>query len=144
MKTLTMDVLQEDIKSLNSKIDRLKASLQEAERERDATLLVIAKYSEMPKKRVLRNAYLGINSDSLKGMTLEVALIHIAKCNNGIVRSSPARELLKEAGILNGAQNGHKLWNTLQLSEHFEKVAYGTYRLIDGQTENLPNGESLL
>ena len=133
MKPLSMDSVKADAESLDKKIERLKTLLEEAEQQRAALMLVIDRYTEKPKKRIRRNENLGILPEQLRGMKLEAALVFIAQKHGGDLNSSASRELLIEAGVLTGKQTGNTLWNTLQLSENFEKVSRGKYRLIDDE-----------
>lgn len=131
MKQLTLESLKSDIDALNKNIDRLKTSLQEAEREREALQLVIRRYSETPKKRRRTSIVLRIDPSELTGMPLETALIHIAKNNSGQIQSTPVRNLLVEAEVLTGSQPGSALWHELDSSDRFERVSRGVYRLTD-------------
>ena len=135
MQPLSIDSLTSDIEALDKKIERLRISLKVAERERDAMALVVARYSEKPKKRSSRKKDLGIEPDEIRGMNLEAALIHIAEHNDGELPSTAARELLERAEILTGekASTSKMLWHYLQSSDQFEKNGRrGIYRLSSG------------
>ena len=142
MKPLNMESIKLDIDSLNKKIERLESSLKVAKLHRDALVLVVDRFTEMPKRPVRRNENLSIAPEKLKGMKLEEALVYIAENaenNGGILNSTASRELLEEAGVLTGSQRGHTLWNALQSSDRFEKVGRGKYKLIDNIEDESSN-----
>ena len=78
---------------------------------------------------------LDILPDELRGSPLEDALIFIAERNDGILPSTPARELLVEAGVLRGNQTGNALWLALDRSDRFTRESKGRYRLVDEPDE---------
>ena len=119
------------MESLSRKIERLKANLEAAQREHDALETTMSIFTPAEPKRLKRNLDLDITADTLRGESLDDALMTIAEHNHGVVASTPARELLVEAGVLHGNNTGNTLWAALDRSDRFERESKGRYRLID-------------
>ena len=137
---ITMIAIQEEIDKLTRKVDRIRTTLKEVERRRDAlaiTLQHFLKPSPTTKRR--RVTMLEVEPAELQGKTLDEALIYIAEQNGGIVPSTAARHVLTEAGVLTGRQIGNRLWVALDRSDRFERVAKGRYRLLDDSDSNPDN-----
>jgi hypothetical protein len=68
----------------------------------------------------------------LRGMSHAKALIRIARENNGIVKTTEARDILLQAGVASGKPrnvNSH-IHTLLSRSDQFERIEPGVYRLI--------------
>ncbi len=130
MPDITKVSIQSEIKSLNRKADRLRLSLSDTERRRDALVLTLEHFEpELAKSR--RQMSVDIDIDELRGMRIEDAVVRIAERNNGALISTYAREALVEAGVLTGSQTSNALWTILDRSERFVREAKGRYRLVD-------------
>ena len=132
MPDITLPAIQSEIDSLTRKIDRLSATLKDAEQRREALALTIQHFQEpaSPSRR-RQSTTIDIEPTELHGKTLNEALIYIAERNDGIVQSSEARHLLTEAGLLTGSQVGNRLWSALDHSERFTRESKGRYRLLE-------------
>ena len=129
---ITMIVIQEEINTLTRKVDRMRATLEDAERRRDALALTLQHFQKpSPSAKPRRATTLDIDPDDLHGKTLDEALIYIAEQNGGIVPSTAARHVLTEAGVLTGSQVGNRLWSALDHSERFTRESKGRYRLLE-------------
>ena len=132
MPDITMHAIQAAIDTLTRKVDRLRSTLEDTERRRDALALTLHHFQEPshPAKR-RRATTLDVEPAELQGKTLDEALIYIAEQNDGIVPSTAARQVLTDAGVLKGTQIGNRLWAALDRSDRFERVAKGQYRLLE-------------
>ena len=135
MCDITEKLIREKMESLTRKIERLQIALEAATRERDALATTLDVFQSTQPKRTHRSMALDISPEELRGKPLEDALIFIAERNDGIVPSTPARELLVEAGVLRGNQTGNALWLPLDRSERFARKSKGRYRLVDEPDE---------
>ena len=124
-------LIREKMESLSRTIERLQKTVDDAQRKRDALALTLQVFQPAPPKRTSRTAALDISADELRGRPLEEALIFIAERNDGVLPSTPAREVLIEAGVLRGLQTGNALWLALDRSERFTRESKGRYRLLD-------------
>ena len=131
MKQLTLESLKSDIEEADKKVNRLAKLLQDARFDLDSLRHVYQRYSEPTKelKRVRLN--LGIDPQELGALSLEDALLRIARVNGGILISTPTRKLLEETGHLHGSQTEKSLWTVLKSLEIFTRISRGRYRLIE-------------
>ena len=136
MPDITVDTIQSEIDALTRKIDRIRATLEDAERRRDALALTLQHFQEpsTPAKR-RRATTIDIEPAELQGKTLDEALIYIAEQNDGMLQSTAARKVLTEAGVLKGNQIGNRLWAALDRSDRFTRETKGRYRLIPDTEE---------
>ena len=126
MPDITVDTIQSEIDALTRKIDRIRATLEDAERRRDALALTLQHFQEpSPPAKRRRATTLGVELAELQGKTLDEALIYIAEQNDGIVASTAARQVLTEVGVLTGNQIGNRLWSALDRSDRFEREQRG-------------------
>ena len=140
MCDITEKSIREKMESLAKKIERLQALLEAATRERDALSMTLAIFQPPPPKSVQRKMSLDVSPDELRGKALNDALIIIAERNDGVLPSTPAREMLVEAGVLRGSQTGNALWLALDRSKRFTRESKGRYRLVDDPDE-MPGSE---
>ena len=79
-------------------------------------------------------------------MDLEAALLAIASRNDGIVRSTPARVALIDAGVLRGNRNSasHALCTALSDSPQFVREAPGRHKMVNDDDAATPDGERLV
>ena len=136
MKKLTIESLKSDIEEAATKVDRLEKMLQDARFDLDSLRHVYQRYSEPTKKLNRVRLNLGIDPQELEGLSLEDALLRIARVNKGILISTPTRKLLEESGHLHGDQTGKDLWSTLKSSDQFEQISRGRYRLIESSSSS--------
>ena len=131
MPDITMHALQAEIDTLKRKVDRLRATLEDAEQRRDALALTLHHFQEpSPPTKRRRATTLDVEPAELQGRTLAEALIYIAEQNDGIVPSTAARQVLTDAGVLTGSQIGNRLWAALDSSDRFVRESKGRYRLL--------------
>ena len=131
MEEMTMETARSKLESLNKKVDRAQTNLQDLIKKRDSLKVTIELFTGTPvrRSRNSKTVDLGVEPEELRDMHIREAVVYIAEQNEGILLSTPARKLLEDAGILNGRQNGHALWNAIQESERFDKVGRGKYQL---------------
>ena len=130
MPDITMKAIQKEIDALARRIDRLRATLENDERHRDALQLTLEHFQPAQKQKRRRATTLIVSPDELRDKSLDEALVYIAERNEGVVPSTAAREVLIAAGVLTGSQLGNRLWAALDRSERFEREAKGRYRLV--------------
>ena len=133
--------LHKDVEALNKKIERLQSQLNRLTKNRDAILRTLEYRSPTPKRRRKR-VDLHVAAEDLVGMAVEEAAVLIARRNNGTIRSTPARELMKEAGVLpKDGRASTRLYHSLSTSERFVSVGRGKYEL-DENYEPKPEASS--
>ena len=135
MPELSTQSAREAIASLERKIERLKTALADAEHAQNALLKAVEFFSGNSGKPRRRRVEINVDIDELGGKRLEEALIYIAERSGGEIRSGHVRPLLVDAGILRGIQTSHALSAALRLSDRFESVSRGCYKLIEGDPE---------
>ena len=143
MPELSTHSAREEIDRLNRRIERLRTALDKTEQTRDAMLKTVEYFSENNVKPRRRRVQININIEELRGKRIEEALIYIAERSGGEVRSGHVRPLLADAGILRGTQISHALSSALRMSDRFESVSRGLYRLI-GELEEKEDGDTAL
>ena len=108
--------------TLSSNLVRVKEELQAVSK----TLDLLEEKRIKPGQRV----NLGVRPEELKGLTHLEALVYIAVKNNNILKTSPARLLLIEAGLLRQGKNSSRtLYLAVDRSDRFESVKRGEYRV---------------
>ena len=133
--------LRKDVEALNKKIERLQSQLELLTDNRDAILRTLEYRRPTPKRRRKR-VDLHVTAEELAGMAVEEAAVLIARRNNGTIRSTPARELMKEAGVLpRDGRASTRLYHFLSTSERFLSVGRGLYDL-DEDYEPKPEASS--
>lgn len=131
MPDITANSIQSEIDTLTRKVDRIRATLKDAERRRDALTLTLQHFQEpSASAKPRRGTTLDVEPDELHGKTLDEALIYIAEQNDGMLSSTAARQVLTEARLLTGNQMGNRLWSALDRSDRFERETKGRYRLL--------------
>ena len=135
MPDITEMTIRDEIEALNRKIERLRGSLADAEQRRDALALTLEHFQPPAVKRTRRQADIDVSPDELRGKAIGEALLLIANRGGGILRSTVARELLVEAGVIRGTQAGNALWTALDRSKNFVREAKGRYRLLNAVAE---------
>ncbi len=120
-------LLHEEREKTVSKYDKAQAAADTLRREVEAYDLLIARHTpRKPRKR--KPVDLHVTTAEIEGMKLEPALLYIADRNDGLIKSTPARQLLTDAGILNG-RGEQQLYHFLSNSPRFENVHRGLYRV---------------
>ena len=121
MSELSRQAAVDRIALLQTTADRLRADLEAVEVDIAALQRAIDIF-ETPgsKTRIRRLAITNVSPDELRGQGIEEAAICIASKNGGVLVSTPARELLVEAGVLTFEQSKSMLWETLKNSKRFE------------------------
>ena len=130
MPDITMKAIQNEIDALTRRMDKLRATLENAELRRDALQLTLEHFQPAQKQKRRRATTLDVSPDELRDKSIDEALVYIAERNKGVVPSTAARKVLIEAGVLKGSQVGNRLWAALNRSERFEREEKGRYRLI--------------
>lgn len=82
-----------------------------------------------------------VSADELRSLEREDAAVLIAERSNGVLESTPAREIMVEAGLLpqssiNAASTA--LYATLSTSDRFESAGRGKWRLIQEAEKEKP------
>ena len=128
--TLT-DEIRTRADKLKERITRLESSLETYRRQLGAlkTTMELLEPQQVTRKRA-KSIDLYVTPDEIHSMTIEDALVHIAKRSNGIVASASARPLLIEAGLLRGTHAANALWTVLTSSDLFKKEGRGKYRYV--------------
>ena len=137
MPDITMKAIQNEIDALTRRMDRLRATLENAELRRDALQLTLEHFQPAQKQKRRRATTLDVSPDELRDKSIDEALVYIAERNKGVVPSTAARKVLVEAGVLKGRQVGNQLWAALDRSERFEREEKGRYRLVT-EEEDVP------
>ncbi len=133
MSELSRQAAVDRIALLQTTADRLRADLEAVEVDIAALQRAIDIF-ETPgsKTRIRRLAITNVSPDELRGQGIEEAAICIASKNGGVLVSTPARELLVEAGVLTFEQSKYLLWETLKNSKRFEPTGQrGRWRLCE-------------
>ena len=130
MHEITEQKIQNEIKGLQDKADRLKLTLSEIEHAIESLMGTLQHFNPEPKRYARKQPALNVNIEELAGKNLEEALIYIAESNKDQLNSRAVRPLLIEAGVLRGNQTSHTLWSHISESDRFEQIARGIYRLV--------------
>ena len=130
MPDITMKAIQNEIDALTQRMDKLRATLENAELHRDALQLTLEHFQPAQKQKRRRTTTFDVSPDELRDKSIDEALVYIAERNKGVVPSTAARKVLIEAGVLKGRQVGNQLWAALDRSERFEREERGRYRLV--------------
>lgn len=127
---LLLEELERTIMLLESEIGDLHRVLRERKRTLYAARHLYGIYK--PKKRREPAGLLRVHPEEFLGLTLEDSVLLIADRNNGVVESTPANNLLREAGILPDDNRARtRLYHYLSNSPRFERVDRGVYRLAE-------------
>ncbi|MCY3970635.1 MAG: hypothetical protein OXG74_11930 [Acidobacteria bacterium] len=121
--------LRQDVEKLDKKIDQLQKRLDRLVANRDAIMATL-EYRRPTRKRARKSVDLHVTAVEIKGMSVEEAAVLIAQRNDGRIKSTPARELMKEAAILpRDGRASTRLYHFLSTSARFESVGRGEYQL---------------
>ena len=130
-KEITRESIEDALDELARKIAKQMERVQEWQADREAmrrTLKYFDGVSQLPPKP---EEELGVTAEQIRGLEPEKAAIVIAEANDGELKSTPARCLMVEAGVIPDTRNAsHRLWEVLDGSERFENVKRGVYRLM--------------
>ena len=129
MITVTPDGIRSDIDKVNKRIERIRATLSDAEQIRDALQLTLDFYLQPPSKAP--RAHQDVSSDDLRNMKLKEAVSYLAERNAGEFHSTPARDLLIEAGVIHEANSKQTIYQLLSTWNAFENVRRGVYHLVE-------------
>ena len=105
------------------------------------TLELLPRDAEAPKP-VSTNGW----AQKLHGKTQAEALVEIARENDGILRVTDAKRIFIGTGISKGKPkylSGH-IYHTLERSERWERVAPGTFKLLEARPAGGNGGAFLL
>ena len=120
-------LLHEEREKTVSRYDKAQAAADTLKREVEAYDLLIARHTpRKPRKR--KPVDLHVTAAEIEGMKLEPALLYIADRNDGLIQSTPVRQLLAAASVLNG-RGEQQLYHFLSNSPRFESVHRGLYRV---------------
>jgi len=128
---------------LDAKHSELHAELQDVSRKLESvsTTLALLDGSSMPISHRLavasgNSAAPPIDVASLRGMKQLEALTRIAQHNGGQLRTTTAKKLLVQAGLISNPKNANNiLFAVIQRSGKFERVEPGVYRLVGDKPE---------
>ena len=129
MITLTPDDIRSDIYKVEKRIERIRATLADAEQIREALQRTLDFYLQPPSKAP--RAHQDVNSDDLRNMKLKEAVSYLAERNGGEFHSTTARDLLIEAGVIQEAHSRQTIYQMLSTWNAFENVRRGVYRLVE-------------
>ena len=115
------DRLERKVKKLRENLDRSEKDLEHVSR----SVELLGRNGKSPKQEDL-----GIVPDAFVGKGLCQALVMIAKQNNNILKSTPARSLLIEAGLLNPKTSSSVMNTTLKRANYFKRCSRGVYEYI--------------
>ena len=130
MTTFTQDDIRSDLVKVNKRIERIRATLDEAEQIREALKRTLDFYFQSPSKPLSR-AHKDVGPDDLRDMKLKEAVSYLAERNAGEFYSTPARDLLIEAGVIREENSKQTVYQLLSTWEAFESVRRGVYRLVE-------------
>ncbi|MCI0529554.1 MAG: hypothetical protein L0Y56_19100 [Nitrospira sp.] len=71
----------------------------------------------------------GITPEEIVDLKPIDALVVVAQRDGGRLKSTQARSLLVEAGVIKGQNASSIIYNTIERSERFQKIKRGEYRL---------------
>ena len=129
MITLTPDDIRSDIDKVNKRIERIRATLTDAEQTREALQRTLDFYLQPPSKAP--RAHQDVSSEDLRNMKLKEAVSYLAERNAGEFHSTTARGLLIEAGVIHEANARQTIYQLLSTWNLFESVRRGVYRLVE-------------
>ena len=125
------DRLERKVKKLRDSLARSQKDLEHVSR----SVELLGRNGKSPKQEDL-----GVVPDALVGKGLCQALVMIAKQNNNVLKSTPARSLLTEAGLLNPKTSSSVMNTTLKRSTYFKRRSRGVYEYVPTV---LPSGSRL-
>jgi len=127
---------------LDARQTELQGELEDVTRKLESvstTLALLDGSTTMPvahRVGLTRAASVSIDIASLRGLKQVEALTKIAQHNGGQVRTSLAKKLLLQAGLIKNPKNANNiLFSVIQRSGKFERVEPGVYRLIGDKPE---------
>ena len=130
----------EDLKQAHDSLLSEKIEIQERLSKLELIIELIDKALEVASisdemRKQTRSIFDRLQTDHLSKMTLEDALVHYARTNEGILNSYQVRPLLVEAGLLKGSPGvvSSRLYEALSNSEYFEQLQggrKGRWRLV--------------
>lgn len=119
--------------------ERLKSKREECKKHQKLTEECEADIQALERSiRICENGNGKIEIDlvgKFQGMTQFQALKKMAQENKGYVRPTDAIPALRDAGLIKGKQKNAMphLYNQLEKSDEFERIAPGTFRLKEGE-----------
>lgn len=121
--------------SIDAWIEEQRARLRAVRDEADADLAALERVAELRKRSPQRQARQELSTDpeALAGLSVLEAAIRIAKDHDGMLVSTPARELMVKAGVLDDTRaSSTVLYAALNESGRFEKSGKrGEYALVE-------------
>ena len=127
---MLLDELERQVLELKAEIRHHEQVLRKRRQALCATRHLLGIYQ--PKRRAGVILERQVSPEELYGLSLEDAVYLIAERNHGIVRSTPANNLLREVGILpDDSRARTRLYHHLANSPRYENVERGMYRLIE-------------
>lgn len=121
-----------DISWIEAQREELRSLVQEAQANLDALDRIEAMMlKESPS--LAASEVLGVEADEIRGLSVLDAAVLIAERNGGVLQSTPARELMEIAEVIDPKRKAKSgiLYNQLSNSERFESIGRGEYRLVD-------------
>ena len=110
---------------LERKVEKLRSNLSQAESDLEHVARSVELLGQNGKR--MKRAELGIIAAELADKSIAQALVLIAKSNNNVLKTTPARSLLIEAGLLNPKTASSVLNTTLKRLRYFNWVSRGVY-----------------
>ena len=122
---IAIEVLQEKLTELAEMVEYHEQELMDAQRKQDA----VQESINMMRPPEPISTY-GIRADDLRGLSLEDALIRLARANDAHIDSTTIRPLLVEVELLPKDKNlaSQMLYGTLSRSHEFDRIGRGKYR----------------
>jgi hypothetical protein len=129
-KNSKQDELDRLMSALEQRVNKLRIDLRGAEKELQAVVTTI---ELLNRGKVDTEAEANDYLREFKGLTHIEALVKFAKDNgNNRFRMSEAKRLLVAAGLIKSKKNASNIiFNDIQRSELFRRVAPGEYELMD-------------
>ena len=131
-QNMTPDLMRADIAKLNKRIEKLRETITETERSRDAIEHTLNYYMAPPVKP-LSTTHKDVDPDSLREMRLRDAVRYLAERNNGEFHSTTGRELIVAAGIIKDTHSRQAIYQLVSEWSLFEKVRRGVYKIVTAE-----------
>lgn len=117
---------------LHEKVESLRAQLQESERQLESVTTTLALLGYAPLTEIIMGPMRISETEELKSMTQIQAMVKLAERNHGKISVKGVKRIFLSIGLIKNPKNANNIiFNAIQRSERFQRVAPGTYELID-------------